>query len=71
MQAHHLVEDACRRAVASGQHLRDVLMQDAAITAELNPEHIDKLLDPANYLGQARVFGERVLQTWRRRRGRR
>jgi len=70
MQAHHLVEDACRRAVASGQHLREVLTQDAAITAELNPEHIDKLLDPANYLGQSRVFGERVLQTWRRRGGR-
>lgn len=70
LQAHHLVEDACRRAVASGKHLREVLAQDAAISAELNIEQIDKLLDPANYLGQAREFGERVLHTWRHRRAR-
>ncbi|WP_151636953.1 3-carboxy-cis,cis-muconate cycloisomerase [Noviherbaspirillum aerium] len=70
LQAHHLVEDACRRAVASGMHLREVLAQDAAVSAELGAEHIDRLLDPANYLGQARVFGERVLQTWRGRRDR-
>jgi 3-carboxy-cis,cis-muconate cycloisomerase len=63
LEAHKLVEAACRRAVQSGRHLKQVLASESAITSELNPEQLDYLLDPANYLGQATTFVDRVLHT--------
>jgi 3-carboxy-cis,cis-muconate cycloisomerase len=66
MNAHQLVEKACQRAVQAQQHLRDALLQDAAITAELTAQDIDRLLDPSAYLGQATAFVDRVLQTHRK-----
>ncbi|MBA1274745.1 3-carboxy-cis,cis-muconate cycloisomerase [Stutzerimonas azotifigens] len=59
--AHHLVEQCCKRAVAEGRHLREVLGDDLQVSAELSPEALDRLLDPANYLGQARRWVERAL----------
>jgi 3-carboxy-cis,cis-muconate cycloisomerase len=63
--AHDLVEAACRRANWSGRHLRDALLEDTAVAAHLPPEQIDSLLAPANYLGQAGTFADRVLQAHR------
>ncbi len=59
--AHHRVEQCCKRAVAEGRHLREVLGNDPHVSAELSPEALDQLLDPANYLGQARRWVERAL----------
>lgn len=67
LAAHQLVEAACHRAAGEGLHLRDVLLADPAISAELSPRQIDRLLDPANYLGQAAAFVDRVLHTHRQR----
>ncbi|TLX52883.1 3-carboxy-cis,cis-muconate cycloisomerase, partial [Stutzerimonas nosocomialis] len=47
--------------VAEGRHLREVLGDDPHVSAELSPEALDQLLDPANYLGQARRWVERAL----------
>ncbi len=69
MAAYQLVEAACRRAAQSGQHLREALAADPAISAELPAARIEQLLDPSNYLGQATAFVERVLDTHRIRRG--
>jgi 3-carboxy-cis,cis-muconate cycloisomerase len=69
MAAHQLVEKACHRAIESGQHLRQVLGQDAAVNGELSSDELDRLLDPANYLGQATAFVDRVLATHRRKAG--
>ncbi len=63
LQAHKLVEDACRHAVQSGQHLKQVLAADPAIASELSAEQLDRLFDPSNYLGQAASFVDRVLHT--------
>ncbi|AIG05200.1 3-carboxy-cis,cis-muconate cycloisomerase [Pseudomonas fluorescens] len=57
--AHHLLEQCCRRAVAEQRHLRAVLADEPQVTAELSAVELDRLLDPAHYLGQA--------QTWVRR----
>jgi 3-carboxy-cis,cis-muconate cycloisomerase len=51
--AHHLVEHCCRRAVQQGVHLREILGADPRVSAQLSSEELDRLLDPANYLGQA------------------
>jgi len=59
--AHHLVEQCCKQAVREGAHLRAVLGANAEVAAQLNPEELDRLLDPAHYLGQARRWVERAL----------
>lgn len=68
LQAHHLVEGASRRAVEQGTTLREAL---AATLAE-KPEHaglldaatLDRLSDPADYLGQATVYADNAVQDW-------
>jgi 3-carboxy-cis,cis-muconate cycloisomerase len=67
LAAHHIVEQACQVAVSSGRRLRDVLAQDPQVSAELSISEIDRLLDPAGYLGEAARFVDRVLQTHQRR----
>lgn len=59
--AHHLVEQCCKQAVKDGAHLREALGAHAEVAAQLNAEELDRLLDPAHYLGQARRWVERAL----------
>lgn len=59
--AHHLVEQNCRRAVQQGVHLRQVLGEDPQVSAQLSSQELDRLLDPAHYLGQARLWVERAV----------
>ena len=59
--AHQRVEAACRRAVAEGRHLRDILAADPVLSAEFPAAALDRLFDPLNYLGAAGAFVERVL----------
>ncbi|WP_166221049.1 3-carboxy-cis,cis-muconate cycloisomerase [Pseudomonas atagonensis] len=59
--AHHLLEQCCKRAVAEQRHLRAVLGDEPAVTAELSSAELDHLLNPAHYLGQAHVWVERAV----------
>lgn len=52
-QAHDIVYDACRTASDSGRTLADVLGGLPAVTAHLDQAAIERLTDPANYLGMA------------------
>jgi len=63
LEAHHLVESACRRALAEGAHLRDVLARDPAVAGQLTPGMLDRLFAPESYLGMAERFVQRVLAT--------
>ena len=58
--AHHLLEQCCKRAVAEHRHLRAVLGDEPEITAQLSAAELDRLLDPALYLGQATTWVERA-----------
>ena len=60
-EAHHLVESACRRALAEGAHLRDVLAREPAVMAQLTPAALDRLFAPESYLGMADRFVQRAL----------
>jgi 3-carboxy-cis,cis-muconate cycloisomerase len=60
LHAHELVEHATKKAVSEGRHLRDVLGEDQAITAELGADELDRLFDPLGYVGQAAAFVDRV-----------
>lgn len=59
--AHHLLEQCCKRAVVEQRHLREVLGDDAQVSAELSAAELDRLLDPAQYLGQAQAWVERAV----------
>ena len=66
LEAHHLVEAACRRAVTERRHLRAVLAEDAAVAGVLDAAALDRLFDPTGYLGVAEAFIDRVLAARRR-----
>ncbi|MCO8168001.1 3-carboxy-cis,cis-muconate cycloisomerase [Pseudomonas sp. 21LCFQ02] len=59
--AHHLIEQSCRRAVEQGVHLRQVLGDDPQVSHHLSAADLDRLLDPAHYLGQASHWVERAV----------
>ncbi|HYW91201.1 MAG TPA: 3-carboxy-cis,cis-muconate cycloisomerase [Gammaproteobacteria bacterium] len=60
-KAHELVAGACRRAVEQERTLREVLAAEEQVRGLLDEAELDRLLDPAGYLGAARVLVERVL----------
>ncbi|WP_265582650.1 MULTISPECIES: 3-carboxy-cis,cis-muconate cycloisomerase [unclassified Pseudomonas] len=59
--AHHLLEQCCQQAVREGAQLRQVLGANAEVSAQLSAAELDRLLDPALYLGQARRWVERAV----------
>jgi 3-carboxy-cis,cis-muconate cycloisomerase len=61
LEAHKLVEAACRRALSQQADLKSALAQDPAINGVLSAEDLDRLLDPSHYLGQSAAFVDRVL----------
>ncbi|EHP37542.1 3-carboxy-cis,cis-muconate cycloisomerase [Cupriavidus basilensis OR16] len=73
LPAHHLVEGACRRAVAEGTTLREALgatlAEDAAHAELMDAAALDRVCDPANYAGQAAGFADAVLAAWRQEAG--
>ena len=60
-EAHHIVNHACDVALAEGIPLAEALLRDGEITARLPPAEVKALCDPANYLGMAGAFVDRVL----------
>jgi 3-carboxy-cis,cis-muconate cycloisomerase len=59
--AHDLVYDVCRKVVATGRPLFDLLAENEEITKHLDRAALTKLCDPANYLGEAGAMVDRVL----------
>ncbi|WP_116359190.1 3-carboxy-cis,cis-muconate cycloisomerase [Cupriavidus taiwanensis] len=68
LEAHHVVEQASRRAVSNQSTLREALAQ----TLGDNPAHagllddaaLDRLADPANYAGQSATFADAAVLAW-------
>lgn len=50
-EAHKLVSATAERAIDSGRPLRDELLADTRIMEHLTETDVDRLLEPANYLG--------------------
>src|SRR6516225_6468308 len=59
--AHDLVYDICRKVIATGRPLIDLLAEDKEVAKHLDRAALEKLCDPANYLGQAGEMVDRVL----------
>ncbi|CAM3861331.1 adenylosuccinate lyase family protein [Bordetella tumulicola] len=58
--SHDVVYDACRLAMAERRPLADVLAREPRITEHLDRAAIDRLCDPANYLGAAPQMVDRM-----------
>ena len=63
--AHDLVYEICRQVVATGRPLVELLAENAEIVKHLDRRALEKLCDPANYLGEAGAMVDRVLATTR------
>ncbi len=61
LQAHELVEKACRRASEQGRHLRDILREDPQVQEHLSSSDLERLFSPNNYLGLAEALVDRAL----------
>jgi 3-carboxy-cis,cis-muconate cycloisomerase len=59
--AHEYVRAASKIAVKENRHLRDVAKSDLEISKHLSATEIDRLFDPAEYLGVANQLIDRVL----------
>jgi 3-carboxy-cis,cis-muconate cycloisomerase len=59
--AHDLVYDLCRDAVRQKRPLIELLAEHPEINAHLDRPALERLCDPANYLGQSGVMVDRVL----------
>jgi 3-carboxy-cis,cis-muconate cycloisomerase len=64
--AHQLLGRACERAVKERKSLRETLLREPEVTTHLSAAEIDRLCDPAAYLGLADVWIERVLESLER-----
>jgi 3-carboxy-cis,cis-muconate cycloisomerase len=60
-EAHHLVEAACKKAVAGKRGLREALTKDAKVTAHLSADRIAKLFEPMAYQGVSQALIDRLL----------
>ncbi len=60
-EAHHVIKRACDTALGENISLADALERDAAVAARLDREAIENLIDPANYLGSAQTFIDRLI----------
>ncbi len=60
-EAHHVVKHACDIALAEKIPLAEALGRDPAVAGRLGRAAIEKLIDPANYLGSTQGFIDRVL----------
>jgi 3-carboxy-cis,cis-muconate cycloisomerase len=59
--AHDLVYDICRKVAATGRPLVDLLAEDKDISKHLTRAELEKMCDPAGYLGLAGEMVDRVL----------
>ena len=60
-QAHHIVETACKRAMADGLSLRDALERLPEVNGEVSADELDRILDPANYTGRSGDMIDKVV----------
>lgn len=58
---HDAVYGCCRTAFEQHRPLIDVLLETEEIASKLNRAELEKLCDPANYLGQCSQWTDRVL----------
>lgn len=59
--AHDLVYDLCRESIATKRPLIELLAAHPQVSPHVDRAGLERMLDPANYLGQSGVMVDRVL----------
>jgi 3-carboxy-cis,cis-muconate cycloisomerase len=67
-EAHALVEEASRKAVAEKRSLHNVLSGDERVTLHLNAAELGRLFDPLSYQGIAQTYIDRLIASVRMKR---
>lgn len=62
LNAHHLVEAACKKAVAEQRHLQDIVAEIAEVQQYFNAEQLQQIFKPESYLGNIQDQIEAVLK---------
>ncbi|MVW72731.1 adenylosuccinate lyase [Bordetella sp. 15P40C-2] len=60
-EAHEVIYQICMDVFEKGGSLKEALMQNDTVSANLTEAEIDRMLEPYAYTGQAGVFVDRVL----------
>jgi 3-carboxy-cis,cis-muconate cycloisomerase len=60
LAAHEKVGEACAKAIAEKRHLSAVLAEDADIAEAIGAGELERLFDPAGYMGEAGGFVDAV-----------
>ena len=60
-EAYTLVQAISKQVTPAGQSLRELALENEQIRSILSPNEIDRVLDPANYLGSTDAFITRAL----------
>jgi 3-carboxy-cis,cis-muconate cycloisomerase len=63
VEAHKLVEEASRKAVAEKKSLQNVLSEDPRVTQHLPGPVLGRLFEPMSYQGTAQTFVDRLVGT--------
>lgn len=61
-RAHHVVGHASDTALTEGIGLAEALLREAEVTAHFGADAVQRMTDPAAYLGSADAFIDRILQ---------
>jgi 3-carboxy-cis,cis-muconate cycloisomerase len=64
-EAHHVVKHACDAALAEAIPLAEALAREPAVANRLDRAAVERLTDPAHYLGCADAFVDRILHAGR------
>jgi 3-carboxy-cis,cis-muconate cycloisomerase len=61
--AHDLVYEVCRKAAKEGRPLLELLWEVEEVRKAISHDELEKLCDPANYLGYSEMMVDKVLAT--------
>src|SRR5204862_5629815 len=64
-EAQRIVKTFCDRAIRSGVHLRQVVLEEEPVLGMLSLEGIDGALNQGTYLASTNVFIDRTLSSYR------
>lgn len=60
-EAHAIIAEAAKKAIAEKKNLEEVLTADARVRAHLQPADLEKLFQPLAYQGISQIFIERLV----------
>src|SRR5882757_6816750 len=70
-EAHKIVEEASRKALAAKRDLQEVLGEDDRVMLSLSVGELAKLFEPMSYQGSAQTFVDRIIGSLQARAGKR